>query len=193
MSLTGIRARWCGRAPRWLFRALPDRRGVSAVEFALIAPVVIALYVGAIELGNALTINRRTSEVASTAADLAAQVKTVSDSDLKDITSAASSILTPYPPTPLKIILSSVVADANNTTKVAWSYATNGASPRATNSIYTVPAGLTQANSSVIVAEVTYAFTPLLNLKGYANPGSFTMSRTFYSRPRKSLTVAKTN
>ncbi len=193
MDLFGLRARWCvGLAPR-LFRALLDRRGVSAIEFALLAPVVIGLYVGAIELGNVLTITRRTSDVASTAADLTAQVKTVSTADLQDITSAATSILTPYPTTPLKIVLSSVVADANNSPKVTWSYATTGATARATNSVVTLPAGLTQANSSVIMAEVTYAFTPLLNLRGYFNPGSFTMGRTFYSRPRKSLTVAKTS
>ncbi|MGZ5863672.1 MAG: hypothetical protein ACXWKB_10390, partial [Methyloceanibacter sp.] len=93
------------------------------------------------------------------------------------------------------------VADANNTGKVAWSSGwtyDNGCLPtnvgaRATNSVYAVPPGLTQANSSVIVAEVTYAFNPLLNLTAFASPRSFTMSRTYYSRPRKSLTVTKTN
>jgi Flp pilus assembly protein TadG len=189
-----LKARWCGRKAPWLFRMLPDRRGVSAVEFALIAPVLIGFYVGAIELGDALTIHRRASAVASVAADLTAQVKTVANADLADITSAASSILTPYSTTPLKIVLSSVVADQNGINKVAWSYAYNGGAARGTNSVVSLPAGLTQANSSVIMAEVTYAYKPLLNLTGgYANPGAFTMSRTFYARPRKSLTVAKTN
>lgn len=191
MFSVALRTGW-ERAARCLRRALRDKRGVSAVEFALIAPLLIGLYVGAVELGNALTISRRTSAVASTAADLAAQVKTVSNADLADIASAASSILTPYPPTPLKIVLTSVVADDKNATKVDWSYASNGGTARAKNSVVTLPAGLTQANSSVIMAEVTYAFTPLLGLS-FANPGSFTMSRTFYSRPRKSLTVQMTN
>lgn len=195
MRFFELKARWCGRKVSWLFRALRDPRGVSAVEFALIAPLLIGLYVGAIELGNALTINRRTSAVASTAADLAAQVKTVTAADLKDIVAASSSILTPYPatsPFPLKIVLTSVVADDKNATKVDWSYASNGGTARACKSAVTLPAGLTQANSSVIMAEVTYAFTPLLNLS-FANPGSFNMSRTFYARPRKSLTVQMTN
>ena len=187
------RRTWCSRKARWFCRALSDRRGVSAIEFAFIAPVLIALYVGAVELGNALTINRRVFSVASTTADLAAQVKSVSTGDLQDITSAASSILTPYSTAPLKIVVSSVVADNNNTTTVDWSYATNGATPRAKNSGVTLPAGLTQANSSVIMAEVTYAFTPLLNLSGYFNPGPFTMGRTFYERPRLSFTVKMTN
>jgi Flp pilus assembly protein TadG len=179
---------------------------MSAVEFALIAPLMLTLYVGAVDFGNALTIDRRISEVASTAADLTAQVKTVSTSDLKDITSAAGSILTPYPalPFPLEIVLTSVVADAKNTPKVAWSCATPGAPARDTGSVVSppLPPGLTQANSSVIMAEITYVFTPLLNITAIhgpgsltmkPSPGSFTMKRTFYSRPRKSLTVTKTD
>ncbi len=163
-----LRTGW-KRAARGLRRALSDRRGVSAIEFALLAPALIFLYVASVELGNALTISRRTSAVASTAADLAAQVKTVSSADLADITSAASSILTPYSTTPLKIVLTSVVADDKNATKVDWSCSYDGGAPRAKSSVVTLPAGLTQANSSVIMAEVTYAFTPLLNLS-FANP-----------------------
>ena len=63
-------------------RIVRDRRGVSAVEFALILPTMILLYVGVAEIGNAITIYRRTSTVASTAADLTAQVKKVSTADL---------------------------------------------------------------------------------------------------------------
>jgi hypothetical protein len=54
-----------------------------------------------------------------------------------------------------------------------------------------LPTGITVANSSVIVAEVTYAFTPLLDLKKVFSPGAFNLQRTFYERPRRSLTVAK--
>jgi Flp pilus assembly protein TadG len=171
---------------------LRDRRGVSALEFAFIVPVLILLYVGAVEVNNLLTVYRRTATVAATAADLTAQVKSVSNSDLQDITAAASSIITPYSTEPLKIVISSVVADNNNNTKVAWSYANKGAG-RAVGSSYPVPTGLTEANTSVIVAEITYAFTPLVNLTQVFTPGAFDMKRTFYSRPRRSLTVAKTN
>lgn len=177
---------------RRIGRMTRDKRAVSAIEFAFLAPVMITMYVGAVELSNALTINRRTSAVTSTAADLVAQVKTVSTADLQDIGSAATSVMAPYPTTPLKIVLSSVVADQNNTGKVAWSYAINGGTPRAVNSTYPTPAGLTEANSSVIVAEVTYAFAPLTTLTVFGAPVAFNMNRTFYARPRRSLTVAKT-
>jgi Flp pilus assembly protein TadG len=170
-----------------------DERAVSAIEFAILAPVMIMMYVGAVELGNALTINRRASAVTSTAADLVAQVKTLSSSDLMDIGKAATSVMAPYPTTPLKIRLTSVVADQNNSGKVTWSYATNGGTPRACGSNYSVPTGLTQANSSVIVAEVTYAFKPMTNLTVFGAPVAYTMNRTFYARPRRSLQVTKTD
>jgi Flp pilus assembly protein TadG len=179
-------------ALRCIARLARDRRGVSAIEFAMIAPVLILLYVGTVELGTALTVYRRTSQVAATAADLTAQVKTVTKSDIADIEAASSSILTPYSTTPLKIVLSSVVADRNNNGKVEWSCASSG-SARSTGSIYPVPTGLTEPDSSVIVAEVTYAYTSLLGLTSIFDPGSFNMTRTFYSRPRQSTKVEKTD
>ena len=117
-----------------------DKRGVSAIEFALLAPIILLMYVGTAEIGNLLTVERRVETVASTAADLTAQVKQVSNSDLSDISDASKSILAPYDTTPLKIVLSSVVADQNNNGKVAWSYSKNG-SPRAVGSSYALPTG----------------------------------------------------
>lgn len=188
-----MRSRSVLRPRLWrIAQIVRDQRGVSALEFAMVVPALILLYVGAVEVGNALTIYRRTSQVASTAADLTAQVKKVTKSDIKDIEAAAQSILTPYSTEPLKIVLSSVVADKNNHGKVEWSCASKG-SARAKDSGYPVPNGLTEPNSSVIVAEITYAFTPLVGLTTFFSPGSFEMSRTFYTRPRRSLKVEKTD
>ena len=91
---------------QWFRDCLSNRSGVSAVEFALILPVLLTMYFGVVEIGNALTITRRTSIVASTAADLVAQEKTTSSNGLKDAFAASKSILAPIDPTPLKIVLS---------------------------------------------------------------------------------------
>ena len=45
-----------------------DRRGVSAIEFALIAPVLIFAYFGLAELSGALLADRRAAQIASEAA-----------------------------------------------------------------------------------------------------------------------------
>jgi Flp pilus assembly protein TadG len=165
MGAVRLRPALAARALRRLRQMATDRRGVSALEFAMIVPALILLYVGAVEIGNALTIFRRTSQVASTAADLTAQVKTITKSDIKDIQAASASILTPYSTSPLKIVLST----------------------------YPVPARLTEPDTSVIVAEITYSFTPLVGLTTVFTPGSFDMTRTFYTRPRRSLKAEKTD
>jgi Flp pilus assembly protein TadG len=173
-------------------RLAKDARGASAIEFALIAPTLFLAYIVVVEIGSALTVYRRTAQVAATAADLTAQVKSVTKGDIGDIVAASSSILTPYATGPLTIVLSSVVADDSNQGKVAWSCASSGTA-RGKDSSYKVPTGLTEANSSVIVAEVTYKYTGLLALTGFFSPGSFDMKRTFYTRPRKSIAVEKSD
>jgi Flp pilus assembly protein TadG len=190
-----------GRPSRWLqYRVMwLDKRGVSAVEFALLAPLMLTMYVGAVEINRKITIDRRVESVASTAADLTAQVKSVTTNDLQNICDASKVIIDPsdklYGGSPPKIVLSSVVADQNNSGKVAWSYSDSahcgGGSPRATNSAYALPVGTTEANSSVIVAEVTFAYTTKLNITNYFNNVAGDLQRTIYARPRRSLTVAK--
>ncbi len=162
-----------------------DTHGVSAVEFALILPIMVTMYFGAVEFSSALTVDRRVSSVASAAADLAAQAEEVTSNSVQDIFTAATSIMLPYSADSISIVLTSVVADANNDTTVDWSCAQNG-SAKSQGSAYTLPAGLTQPFSSVIVAEVAYSYTPPISQ--YLT-GGLNMTETFYLRPRRSLAV----
>lgn len=166
-----------------------DARGLAAVEFALIVPLMLTLYFGTLETSDALTASRRVTNVAQTAADLVAQVTTVSSSDLTDIFAASTAILTPFDTSAVKITISSVVADSSNKTTVAWSSTYKGTA-RTTNSAVTLPTGLTTANTSVIMAEVTYTYTsPIATFI----TGPIVMTETAYLRPRRSVTVAKTS
>lgn len=173
------------KARTGLMALTQDTRGVSAVEFALILPVMITMYIGAVEFSHALTVDRRVTSVASSASDLVAQTEEISAAEIQDIFTAATSILTPYTAAPISIVLTSVKADENNDTTVAWSCAHNGA-PHSEDSAYTLPEGLTQPFSSVIVAEVSYAYQPPI---GQYMVGGINMTETFYLRPRRSLEV----
>jgi Flp pilus assembly protein TadG len=168
-----------------------DTRGLAAVEFALILPVMLVVYFGTLETTNALTCARRVTNVAETAADLVAQVPAVSSSDLTDIFAASTAILTPFNTTPVKIVLTSVTANSSNVTTVAWSAAYgSGATARTANSSITLPTGLTTAGTSVIMAEVTYTYTSPI---GTFITGPITMTEKAYLRPRRSVSVAKTS
>lgn len=184
---SSVWGRACAETTR---RFLTDVRGLAAVEFALIVPVMITVYFGTIETTNALTAARRVTNVAQTAADLVAQATSVSASDVDDIFAASTAILTPFDTAAVKITISSVVADASNVTKVDWSAAYGGATPRTANSTITLPAGLTIPGTSVVMAEVTYLYTSPI---GTFITGPITMSEVAYLRPRRTVSVAKTS
>jgi len=164
-----------------------DRRGMAAVEFALILPLMIAMYFGALELTDALTVNRRVTLATQTVADLVAQSSVITDSDMADVFAATEAVLAPYDASNLQMRVTSVVADTNNNTKVAWSDGYN-MSPRAVNSTIALPAGLTSGGDSVIYAEVSYTYMSLLG-EYFTSP--FTFTDEAYLRPRRSLQVAR--
>jgi len=170
-------------------------RGTSAIEFAIILPLMIGMYLGAVEISNILTVNRRADQVAYTAADLVAQAESLTVKQIQDITEAASSIMAPYSTGPLSIVLTSVVADDKNRPKVAWSCTNGSGTARGKGTSVTLPEGLTEAGSSVIMAEVQYDYSPLLGTRAHLGTGAsfdtITMERKFYSRPRRSKTVEK--
>lgn len=169
-------------------RLLKARDGVAAVEFAFIAPVLIVMFFGAIELSAAVTCNTRVVAVASTAADLVAQETTVSSADMSNVFAALNAIIYPYPSAPAKIVITSIVYKTSTTGTVAWSDQQN-TTARAVGSTVTVPTGLLTSGGSVILAEISYA---------YASPttqvltGAVTMTSSFYAKPRRSLTVVHT-
>jgi Flp pilus assembly protein TadG len=171
-------------------KLLRARDAIAAVEFAFIAPVMILMFFGSVELTMAVDCNTRVASVSSTAADLVAQETTVSPTDMSNVFAALNAIIYPYPTNTAQIVISSIVDAGNSTAKVAWSDAQNG-TPRTVNSVVTVPTGLivSGSGSSVILAEITYS---------YASPttqvlaGTISMKSSFYSRPRRSLTVTHT-
>ncbi|MBI1262098.1 MAG: pilus assembly protein [Rhizobiales bacterium] len=163
---------------------------IGAVEFALIAPVMLTMYFGVIEVTNALIVNRRVTSIALTAADLVSQAASVSNSDMADIFKASTAILEPYSAANIQIKITSVVADSTNKTKVAWSDGYN-TTARSVGSNITLPTGLTSAGTSVIFAEVSYNWvSPVV---GQLLKSGIAMGDKAYLKPRRSVAVARVN
>ena len=171
-------------------RALKDTSGLAATEFALIAPVMLALYFGVTELADGLMANTKSASVAATAADLTAQNAKLCNAEMTDIFAALNAIMFPYPTSNTRIVISSLVDSGSNQVRVAWSDAQNG-TPRPTNAVVAIPAGLVQSGSggSVILAEVTYHYS---SPAGQLIYGSIPMNYTFYLHPRRGSVVTRT-
>lgn len=171
------------------------RSGLAAVEFGLIAPVMATMLVGTVEVCDALQCKQKVTSIASSVADLVAQTKSVSATDMTNIFSAANALTYPFDSSQSAIVVSSIVSDGNGGGTVAWSKAQN-ATPLSTNSAVVVPTGLMTASAcargacSVILATSTYKYASPL---GKFFIGTNTMSDFFYARPRKSALVTYTN
>src|SRR3954467_4914904 len=80
-----------------------DRRGVSAVEFAMLLPLMITLYLGSVEISQGVGIDRKVTLTTRTVGDLASQVATINNADMTNLLNAAASVLTPYDATRLRV------------------------------------------------------------------------------------------
>ena len=172
---------------RRLRRLGKDRTGVSAVEFALILPLMLTLYIGGIQLSEALTISRKVTHVTSSLGDLVAQSKSISNSDMTNVLDAAAAVMAPYSTYSLKIKVSGISIDGDGKATVAWSDALHD-TPLSQGATVTLPTAVNQADSFLIETEVHYPYTPSI---GYVLTGDFDMTDTFYLRPRLSDTIKR--
>src|SRR5579872_2313349 len=171
----------------WIFHR--DRRGVAAVEFSLILPIMLTIYLGGVEVGDGFAVDLKVTEVAHSVADLASQYVTIDDSDMSNILNASAEIVAPYSALNIIVTVSEVSTDSNGNATVTWSDSLNGTA-RAVGQKITLPASLKIPNISLILGEVSYNYTPNL---GYAITGTIVLSDNYYLFPRLSKTVARVN
>ena len=168
-----------------LRRLRADRRGVAAVEFAFIAPILILMYFGVAEFTQGMIVKRRVSHVASTIADLTSRVTQVNAADTTDIFSVGRTIVAPLSTCSLKMRLTSLTSDGANVSRVDWSDASNWTT-LTPNAVVVVPAGVISANQSVIRADVQYTYDSPVH---YLIPTGIVINQTYYLRPRLSTQV----
>jgi len=169
-------ARWIGA-----FRLVRDIRGVSAVEFALVLPLMVALYLGLAEASQAIAIDRKVTLTAHALSDLASQApSSISNADMTNILNASTSIMAPFSTTTLSITVSAINIDSAGKATVGWSD-TRGGTARSVGSTVTVPTALATPSSQLILSEVSFGFKPAV---GYTITGTLTMSDQMYTVPR---------
>jgi Flp pilus assembly protein TadG len=176
-----------------------DVRGVAAIEFAFIVPIMMVMFIGAVELSQAITVDRRVTQVASSTADLVARAeKQIAQTEITDIMKVGGYIMEPYSQDPLQIIIRNVMSSPTNANvaKQSWTCTYKGTGQAqtctCTNTSFQLPANLVTTNDSVVVADVTYSYKPLIfdyfmkrAVGGdSATSGIYTLSEKIYLKPR---------
>ncbi|MEE2565786.1 TadE/TadG family type IV pilus assembly protein [Hyphobacterium marinum] len=171
----------------FLRRASGDQSGVSAVEFALIAPVMVLFYLGMMEVSLALSVDRKVTAAASALADLVAQDDVVTDDEMENILNAGAAIIAPNDPARFSVRITSVSMNLTGDVEVDWSDA-SGMTPLAPGSAVATPGGILFPGRSVIMVEVNYLYDAPFAEIGL---GQYDIDETFYLRPRQSLVVSR--
>ncbi|MDJ0920232.1 MAG: pilus assembly protein [Henriciella sp.] len=154
--------------------------GVSAVEFALIAPVMMLFYFGSIEVSFMMTLDRKVTSASATLGDLTARAASVNNAELNDIFEATRMVFEPYPIADARMRISSLKED-NGAVKVAWSDGRN-LTPYPAGQAITIPPDLISKNGTLIYAEIEYDYESFL---GYFFTEKKTLTDEFYLRPRR--------
>lgn len=175
--------------PPAIRRLARDRRGVSAIEFALLAPIMIGLYLGCTEISDGVAVDRKVSLTAATLANLATSCTSSSSAaggcannnfsttDMNNMLDASSAIIAPYSAANLKMTLSCINIDANKVATVKWTAVRNGG----TGGTMSIPPALLDVPGQLIYSDVSYAYTPIV---GYTITGTLTLSDHMYMAPR---------
>src|SRR5258708_16205243 len=139
-----------GFVPR-IARFRRDSRGISAVEFAFVFPVMVLLFLGGTAMTQGVVLKRKTTLVTRTVGDLVSQYTQIVDTDMTAIMNAATAVIQPYSGTPLTVIVSSVNIDANGNATICCSSPNANTTGHPTGTPVTLPTGiggLANANSS---------------------------------------------
>ena len=172
--------------------------GTAAVEFALILPIMLAVYLGTIEASTLITMDRKVQLVAGAVGDLVARAETtISASDMQDYFRAASGIMTPYASEDVLQVVTVVQVNDDGTTEVKWSRQYqdgdySASTPHAVGDPFTLPHEIIDVarGETVVAAEASYAYRPLMGLI-IKTPVNLYRSNFFLPRFKRMVSIAQ--
>ncbi len=167
-------------------RLLKSRSGMGAVEFALIAPLLLMIYISAFEISIGMTVSRKVSRASNTIADLITQQTSVNKDYLATMLNVTESIVAPYKSAGFTLKITGIQVSGSGTATVAWSWNESGGTPYAKGSATTLPADLLTMETFIVRTELVVPHDLLLFMPGLQDSQirTLNMSQTSYYRQR---------
>lgn len=175
-----------------------DDSGIAAMEFALIAPIIIGVYLGLAELALALGIERQISHSASVAGDLATQVAVLEEGDVEDIVSATLRVANISDTSQYVLHMESFDRDSSGS-EVSLGEIVYGAGRESWLPDFDaadLSTEMLSEDSGIVVARVAFRYSPMglpntlkENTSKGLLPTTLVFSETFLLKPRRSAVV----
>ena len=141
------------------------KEGLAAIEFAILAPLMVFLFLATIETSDALSTSRRVTLAVNTMTDLVAQELQIDNNQLDDLFTGVEDIIDQGSIAVDFNVVSLIVDPSTNDPVVHWSRSNSGGTPYAPGSPYTGEAdvALLDPSASLIIGEVSYAYSPVIS------------------------------
>jgi Flp pilus assembly protein TadG len=155
---------------------LSSSEGIAAVEFALILPLMVAMYLGLIVLTTGVSMDRKLTLMSRSLADLTGRDPSISNADLAEIFEVATEIMQPYDGMRARIRISSIIVKQKQNSPdveghVCWTEVppepgrapTSPAANLKAGDIIPVPEGFRTPNTSFIQAHAEFDYVPIVS------------------------------
>jgi Flp pilus assembly protein TadG len=177
-----------------------EQSGVAAIEFAFIAPLLITIWLGTMEISQGIEVNKKVGRSASIIGDLIAQELSLPVATIDDIMKIGAAVLQPYNRDAPRVTVTEIHIDAGLNATVVWSRrgdANTFSRPFAPGSaVLNLPANMKIADTDLIRVETQLEYLPVTSWtirKNATGPsGSYAtvnMAETYYMRPRQGSDV----
>ena len=186
-------------------RFVADAAGVAAIEFVVIAPVLVLLLLGVSDYVPSLVARYKASHANGSFGDLITQASALQQTDVATYYAAAGQVIAPFDSTPLVLQVTNVYSDGQGHAYVYWSCGQGALPPMAAKSavanaangvpvgnllwLYNVGLGgrtYNGTNTSFIMVESQYTYTAPAQ---FVLKGPQTMSSVYIVYPRQSAYV----
>jgi Flp pilus assembly protein TadG len=177
--------------PRWR-RFIKGDQGATAIEFALVLPIVLLLLLGCFEVPRFVMILQKIARTSSGVADLVAQAdEPLTRNQMRDIYTAGATMMQPYDVVANgRIYVTSINNPSSTGVKVTWQTNNSGAvttpgskfGAKGSDPTTKLPATLVPAaNDEVLAAEVVFNYQPIFSTLIYQGSKLYMIA---YTRPR---------
>lgn len=176
-----------------------DGRGIAAIEFAMLVPVMLLLFFGTVIFSSAIAVDRKVTLMARTFSNLVSENYGVTAVQLQNFFNADTAIMTPYDATRTSAVITEIYIDPTTLSpKVEWSVAYNGANASPLAVAHTVgnpltpnsvPSALAVGGTYLILSEIGYAFQPPAAGAMGLMPNTVNLKDIAFTRPRQSACV----
>ncbi len=169
-------------------KAGSNEDGVSSIEFALIAPFLLLLYFGGVEMSLLMLADRQITSTSATMGDLTSRLLTFTNQDEINVFRASEALLSTVDPRDAQLRVSSL-ANNGGTITVVWSEANANTTELPIGSTVTdIPPGIVPDGGTIIMTETEFEYTSEL---GFFLKGTRTLQDRFFLRPRRTNSIPR--